>query len=74
MENLKPLKWKNANRNEFPPAGERVLISADGVYYIATFNKASMHFVVNLEDEGEELLFAVENSQIYWTEFYDKLS
>ncbi len=64
------MNWKNANRKELPPHGEQVLISANGVYYIATFSGDDIHFVV--DGEEEKIYFKVEDHQIYWTEFLDK--
>ena len=64
------LKWKNANRKELPPHGDLVLISANGVYYLATFNGADTTFTV--DGENEKLVFRIEDHQIYWTEFMEK--
>jgi hypothetical protein len=66
---LQNLKWKNANRKELPAHGDLVLISANGVYYLATFSDPELTFTV--QEEGEKRVFSIEDHQIYWTEFME---
>jgi hypothetical protein len=64
------LKWKNANRKELPPHGDQVLISANGIYYIATFSGPEKSFTVRGEKENN--IFRIDDHQIYWTEFLEQ--
>ena len=56
--------WKNSTIDELPQHGEEVLISVNGVNYIAVYNAAQMGFEVRQTKK----LFLVENKDpiIYW--------
>jgi|GEM_PF-3048367 len=56
--------WKNSTIDELPQHGEEVLISVNGVNYIAVYNAAKMGFEVRQTKN----LFSIENKDpiIYW--------
>jgi hypothetical protein len=62
------MKWNNAQRDELPGDQEQVLISVNGVYYIAVYDATERKF--RLRDEWESS-FAADDYLIYWTEFTD---
>jgi hypothetical protein len=56
------MKWFNSKENELPEHDQKVLISIDGVYQSARFDKVLKGFQIN--DGG---YFLVKHTQIYWT-------
>jgi hypothetical protein len=63
------MKWKNA-RNDGPPRDkEQVLISVEGVYYIAVYDAQDRSFKVY--DHLESFRFHIDKQAIYWTVFTD---
>lgn len=62
------MKWNNAQRDELPANDQLVLISVNGVYYIAAFDKEGRKF--RLRDDPETF-FSYDDYLIYWTEFTD---
>ena len=56
--------WNNA-RTDLPPNDkDRVLISVDGIYYMATYEASERMFRV-LEGTGQK--FLIDEKLIYWT-------
>ena len=62
------MKWYNAQRDTLPKDKQTVLISVNGVYYIAVFDKEGNNF--SLKDRPS-LQFNADEYLIYWTEFMD---
>jgi hypothetical protein len=60
------MNWKNARIDKPPQHGQTILISADGVYYIAVYD--AEYSVYRLTEEPGTC-FDNENNQIYWMEF-----
>jgi hypothetical protein len=60
------MNWKKAGKDHLPGHYEKVLISVNGIYYIAQFDSSSGAFVVELD---EKKYFRYSDHQIYWTEF-----
>jgi hypothetical protein len=61
------MNWKSTSGDGPPKEGVSVLISVDGVYYIAEYIKAENLFRVTLDDCVVD--FPLENKTVYWTEF-----
>jgi hypothetical protein len=59
------MKWKNAKKDDLPPVGKEVLISVDGVYYIAVYQDTDEAFRVR---NREWLKFLLADHLIYWAE------
>jgi hypothetical protein len=59
------MKWKSAHKSELPKNGEQILISVDGIYYLAVYEAELGLF----RPRGERNVFfnPLENL-IYWTE------
>jgi hypothetical protein len=65
------LNWKNATKDELPGHSERVLISIEGVNYLATYNAREQTF----EDVNSNSCFWVRGDQtIYWSEISNPIS
>jgi hypothetical protein len=61
------MKWKNANRDELPKHDQDVLISVDGVYYIAFFDEGVKAFRIRNQ---MGLIFEIGGTDaIYWMNF-----
>jgi hypothetical protein len=65
------MKWKNTLKDKPPEHNQEVLISVDGVYYIAIYDDKEKVFRVQYK---KLLIFPANNHLIYWTEFYDPQS
>lgn len=63
------MKWNNSRRDPLPSDQQEVLISVNGIYYIAHYDHADGHFRVKLgPTKGEEIIFQKTEHQIYWTQ------
>jgi hypothetical protein len=62
------MKWKNALIEKPPQNDQEVLISVDGVYYIARYD--AFQNVFKLRD-SPEVHFSSDNNLVYWTEYTD---
>jgi hypothetical protein len=62
------MKWKNAVTDGPPQDKEQVLISVEGVYYIATYHAPDRLFRVYDQIAG---YFFIDKQLIYWTEFHN---
>jgi hypothetical protein len=62
------MKWKNAQKDTLPKAGDEVLISVNGIYYISVYNASGNLFIVNDTTATE---FSADEHLIYWTEFHN---
>jgi hypothetical protein len=62
------MQWYNAQRDTLPEDGQTVLISVNGVYYIALFDKVGNSFALK---DRPELRFNADEYLIYWTDFVD---
>lgn len=58
--------WKNSFIDNLPYEKEEVLISVDGINYIATYNKSDKGFYIR--DTEKFIRIDPANSTIYWTE------
>jgi hypothetical protein len=68
---MKMLDWKSASKDELPDHSERVLISIEGVNYLATYNAKEKTF----EDVSSDSCFWVRGDQtIYWSEIANPVS
>ncbi len=61
------MKWKNAKHDDLPLHDQEVLITVDGINYIATYDKVNKAFKVN-NDPG--FVFSSNNKTIYWVEIF----
>lgn len=59
------MKWKNANRDDLPLHKQEVLITVDGINYIATYDALKKVFNLN-NNPGAS--FSALNKTIYWME------
>lgn len=59
------MKWKNAKHDDLPHNNQEVLITVDGINYIATYNKANNVF--NLKN-NPGAVFSPAKKTIYWME------
>jgi len=60
-------KWKNALTDGLPKDKQQVLISVDGVNYVAEFSESDGTF--NIPLEGKEKKFSSVKNTVYWIEF-----
>ena len=58
--------WNDTGTGSVPSDERRVLISAQGAYYIAVFDRAKALFRV--EDELLETVFRTGSQNVYWRE------
>lgn len=58
--------WKNSFIDNLPYEKGEVLISVDGINYIATYNKSDKGF--HIRDTEKFIRIDPANSTIYWTE------
>jgi hypothetical protein len=63
------MNWKNALTDGGPHDKDQVLISVDGVYYIAIYYDSDKSFKVY--ENLKTIRFEVEKHTIYWTDFND---
>ena len=63
-----PMKWKSPGRESLPEDKQEVLISVEGVYYVAVFDAVKTLFRV--EEELKETVFRPEDQRIFWSECY----
>jgi hypothetical protein len=61
------MHWNNSQVDGLPKDREEILISVDGVYYIAMYDEEKKLFRV--ENEQKETFFRVNEQVIYWTEY-----
>lgn len=61
------MKWYHTQRDKRPDDTGQVLISVNGVYYIATYLAEEKKFKV--VDEDKILMFGDDDHHTYWTDF-----
>lgn len=59
------MKWKNANRDDLPLNNQEVLITVDGINYIATYDALNRLFKLN---NNPGATFSTHKKTIYWME------
>lgn len=59
------MKWKNANRDDLPLNNQEVLITIDGINYIATYDALKSVFKLN---NNPGAAFSTTKKTIYWME------
>ncbi|MEO6301702.1 MAG: hypothetical protein ABIP51_00890 [Bacteroidia bacterium] len=59
------MKWKNANRDDLPLNKQEVLITVDGINYLATYD-ALDHVFKLTNNPGAS--FSTKTKTIYWME------
>lgn len=57
--------WKNTLNDELPSDKQDLIVSVDGVYYMAVYDAAGQRFTLKYEIGA---FFSVENTSIYWKE------
>ena len=60
-------KWKNALTDGLPKDKQQVVISVDGINYIAEYSGPGNLFTVQLEIP--EKIFSTRKDTVYWIEF-----
>jgi hypothetical protein len=59
------MEWFNASIDEHPKHGQEVLISVDGIYYMAIYDGMLKQF--KTRDADSKVISSPRNSIIYWT-------
>ncbi len=59
------IEWKNTLNDQLPIDKQDVLISVNGIYYTAVYDRLNRKFVLKYE---VGVFFPVENKSIYWKE------
>ncbi|MBA3682534.1 MAG: hypothetical protein H0W73_15420 [Bacteroidetes bacterium] len=59
------MKWKNAKHDDLPLNNQEVLITVDGINYIATYDKLNKAFKLN---NNPGAVFFANKKTIYWME------
>jgi hypothetical protein len=60
------MKWKNAVRDSLPDMSRTVLLSDNGVYYVAMYDSTANVF--HIIDEDNKLEIKASKELLYWTE------
>lgn len=63
------MKWLNARTDKLPEHNQQVLVSVDGVYYMATFDAGNKCFIL-ITEPPRTLVYSDKHS-IYWTAVTD---
>lgn len=58
------MNWKNARKDGLPRDNQEVLISVNGINYVAIFNSKQNSFKI----KHKEGVFAISEFDIYWAE------
>lgn len=61
------MNWKNTKRDLLPEDMQEVLISVDGIYYIACFDQSAGLFRV-IGPETSSVTFDLRKQVMYWAE------
>lgn len=59
------MKWKNAKHDDLPANKQEVLITVDGINYIATYHAGKKEFHLN---NNPGAYFTAVKKTIYWME------
>ncbi len=58
------MNWKNARKDGLPNDNQEVLISVNGINYVAIYNTKENSFKI----KHKEGIFAISENDIYWAE------
>jgi hypothetical protein len=58
------MKWYNALVDQSPKHHQQVLVSVDGIYYMAVYDEEKNYFVSDDEDQN---ILNSKSGVIYWT-------
>jgi hypothetical protein len=60
------MKWNSTQRDKLPKDAQEVLISVEGINYVAVYNKEKDIFTVTIP---KKITYKASDSLIYWTEY-----
>lgn len=58
------MNWKNASKDGLPANSQEVLISVNGINYVAIYNSTGNNFKI----KHKEGVFLINENDIYWAE------
>ncbi|PBQ30490.1 hypothetical protein CNR22_01470 [Sphingobacteriaceae bacterium] len=61
------MKWRNTRLDKLPKDKQEVLLSKDGINYVAVYTEKGKFF--SFDEKGKEKIIRSNEEQLYWTEY-----
>lgn len=61
------MKWRNTRLDKLPRDNQEVLLSKNGINYVAIYNEKDKSFRAG--ENGKEKIIQSDEDQLYWTEY-----
>ena len=61
------MKWRNTRLDKLPRDNQEVLLSKQGINYVAIYSENDKSF--RIEENGKENIIQSDEDHLYWTEY-----